>query len=109
MEELEKKNEVVEEEKTEKAETKEEKTEAKEAKKAKKAEKPSFAKRAKSAVSRNKKPIIAAVAGFVTGAASAIGGSMWLGHRQRKAEEAALRNIPAVPQEDYSPLDPNME
>lgn len=81
------------------------------AKKAKKAEKPSLAKRAKSAVTRNKKAIISGVGGFIAGVGAAIGGSMWLGHKHRKAEEEALRQMPMNPDGavDYSPLDPNME
>jgi len=81
----------------------------KEAKKAKKAEKPSLAKRAKSAVSHNKKAIVAGVTGFFAGAASAIGTSMWLGHRRQKAEEQALRQMPMNPDGSDSPLDPNLE
>ena len=109
MEEQVKVNEATEEVKTEETKAEEPKTEAKEAKKAKKAEKPSVGARAKSAVRRNKKPIIAGVVGFVTGAASAVGTSMWLGHKHRKAEALALRETPAVPEETYSPLDPNAE
>lgn len=108
MEELEKVNQEVEEVKTEEAVAEEKKPEAKEIRKAKKAEKPSLAKRAQSAVVRNKKPLIAGFVGFVTGAASAIGGSMWLGHKHRKAEAMALRETPVLPEENYSPLDPNV-
>ena len=112
---MEEETKVVETEETKKVETpaetvaEEKKPEAKETKKAEKAEKQSLAKRAKSAVVRNKKPIIAGVVGFVTGAASAVGGSMWLGHKHRKAEAMAMRETPVIP--DYkqtSPLDPNV-
>ena len=95
--------------KQEPAQKDEPKADAKGTKKAK-AEKPSVAQRAKSAVKRNKKPLIAGAVGFVTGAISTIGGAMWLGHRHRKAEEeAAAANVPVVlPEETYSPLDPNV-
>lgn len=95
--------------KQEPAQKDEPKADAKTTKKAK-AEKPSVAQRAKSAVKRNKKPIIAGAVGFVTGVISTIGGAMWLGHKHRKAEEAAAANVPAVlpDEETYSPLDPNV-
>ena len=81
------------------------------AKKAKKAEKASFGQRVKTGIKNNKKTIIGTIAGFVTGVGTAIGGSMWLGHRHRKAEEEALRAMPMNPDgsTEYSPLDPNSD
>lgn len=97
------------EEKTEETNAEEKKTEVKETKKAKKAEKASVGTRMKNWGKRNRKPIIAGIGGFVGGAASAVFGSMWLGHRQRQAEAMALRETPAIPDDYNSPLDPNVE
>lgn len=102
--------EVVEETKEKQEPAEEKKPEAKEAKKGEKAKKASRGKRFKDAVVRNKKTIIGTVGGFVTGAAGAAGLFTWLGHKQKEKEmQAMAMQSTNIPEETYSPLDPNVD
>ncbi len=74
-------------------------------KKAVKAEKPGFARRAKSALKRNKKPIITGVIGFVSGAAATLGSVMFIGHKRQQHEMEQLRasEVQVLPEETLNP------